>query len=126
MTPDDIKAVAAECLALARELAPVQDAGLFAPRTPDWTGLVTTADGGSSHPAEMRVVAAADGNFDAVLKVGGTTFTVRGTPDAATARPVVFPKLVHRVVNATLSAANTFHHLLAGGTPTPALPDPKG
>lgn len=126
MTPDDMKVVAAECQALARELAPVQDAGLFAPRTLNWTGLVTTADGGSSHPAEMRVVATADGNFDAVLKVGNTTFAVRGTPDAASARPVISPKLVHRVVNATLSAANTFDYLLAGGPSTPAAPDPKG
>lgn len=125
MTPDDMKMVAAECDAIARELAPVQDAGLFAPVTVNWTG---TADdgGGRLYPAELRVTEAKDGKFTAVLTVADRKFVVNGTPDAQTAKPVVAPKMVHRVVNATLSAANTFNHLLAGGDVQPVAPDPKG
>lgn len=118
MTPAEMKAAAAECEKIARALGDRQNSGVFAPTTPSWSG---TADDGSgtAQPVEFRVTEMKDGRFTAVLKVGGAAYAVTGTPDALSVRPVIDPQLTTRIVNATLSAANTFHFLTRDPQPQP-------
>lgn len=118
MTPDDMKQAADECERIARELAPKQDAGLFAPVAPDWSGIAE-ADG-VKVPVSLQVVRGAGGTAEGVLLLNGKPYVV-AVSLKDDRKPAVAPQLVHRIVNATLSAANTFHHLLAGGgAPLPA------
>lgn len=113
MTTDEMRMVAKDCEAIARLLADRQDTGAFAPVVLGWTGVLTC--GANQTVGDMAVVSRTPDEFKGVLTVGGVKYVVAGKPEAAP-KPVYDPHLTHRIVNAMMSSANTFHFLANGGT----------